>query len=169
MKNIVLIGMPATGKSTIGVILAKLLGFAFLDTDIVLSVEQKRPLSQIIADEGYDSFIELEGKVGEGIKCEGTVIATGGSMVFSEHAMLALSQNAVVVWLSTPVEELERRMVGTLADRGVAAPSKMTLQEIFEMREPLYRGYSHISIPCEGSSELTATRLRDLLLSEGLI
>lgn len=169
MKNIVLIGMPATGKSTIGVILAKLLGFNFLDTDILLSLEQKRTLSQIMAEDGYDKFIEYEGKVGKRLGCESTVIATGGSMVFSMEAMESLSKNGVFVWLDTPLDELKSRMVNTLEDRGVVTPVKMTLEEIFEMRQPLYRRYADIRFPCTGSSELVASQLRELIINEKLI
>jgi len=169
MKNIVLIGMPATGKSTVGVILAKLLGYNFIDTDILLALEQKRPLSQIISEDGYDKFIESEGKIGESLKYEKAVIATGGSMIFSENAMKSLSQSGIIIWLDTPVEELEIRMVGTLEDRGVAVPSKMTLREIFEIREPLYEKYAQLRIPCAGTSELMATRLREILINKKLI
>jgi len=167
MKNIVLIGMPAAGKSTVGVILAKLLGYDFIDTDILLALEQKRPLLQIIAQDGYESFIEYEGRIVESLKCEKTVIATGGSMVFSEKAMQALSENGIVIWLDTPVEELEKRMVGTLRERGVAAPADMTVREIFEVREPLYNKYAALRISCTGSTELAATELRDRLINKG--
>jgi len=169
MKNIILIGMPASGKSTVGVILAKLIGYNFMDTDILLAIDEGRPLSQIITQDGYDKFIELEGLVGKSIKTDKTVIATGGSMVFSEAAMKAFSADGTVVWLDTPVAELEKRLVGTLLDRGVAAPDKMTLEEIFKMREPLYRKYADYRIPCEESTELVARGLRALLLREKLI
>lgn len=169
MKNIVLIGMPAAGKSTVGVILAKLLGYNYIDTDILLALEHKRPLSQIIAEEGYERFIEYEGRIGESLKCERTVIATGGSMVFSENAMKALSENGIVIWLDAPVEELEKRMVGTLRDRGVASPVKMTVREIYEVREPLYKKYSELRLSCIGSTELAATELREKLINQKLI
>ena len=169
MKNIILIGMPATGKSTVGVILAKLIGYNFLDTDILLALEKKRPLSQIISEDGYDKFIEYEGLVGKSIKTERTVIATGGSMVFSEVAMKALRKSGTVIWLDTPVAELEKRLVGTLLDRGVATPAKMTLSEIYEMREPLYRKYADFRVPCDGVTELVALSLRALLMRENLI
>ena len=169
MKNVILIGMPATGKSTVGVILAKLLGYNFVDTDILLALEQTRPLTEIISEYGYEKFIEFEGKIGEDLRCENTVIATGGSMVFSENAMKSLSQNGIVIWLDTPVQELEKRMAGTLSDRGVVAPVKMTLHEIFEIREPLYKKYAKVRIPCEGTSELMAIRLREKLINEKLI
>lgn len=169
MKNIILIGMPATGKSTVGVILAKLIGYNFLDSDILLALEQKRPLSQIIDEDGYDKFIEFEGQVGKNIRTEKTVIATGGSMVFSSDAMKALSESGTVIWLDTPVSELEKRLVGTLEDRGVATPVKMTLSEIYEMREPLYRKYADYIVPCDGATELVATKLRKMLKDETLI
>jgi len=169
MKNIILIGMPATGKSTVGVILAKLIGYNFLDTDILLALEQKRPLSQIIDEDGYDKFIEFEGQAGKNLRTEKTVIATGGSMVFSEEAMKVLSESGTVIWLDTPVSELEKRLVGTLEDRGVATPVKMTLGEIYEMREPLYRKYADYIVPCDGVTELVATKLRKKLKDENLI
>ena len=169
MKNITLIGMPASGKSTVGVILAKLIGYNFLDTDILLALKQNRPLSEIITQDGYDKFIEFEGLIGKSIETDKTVIATGGSMVFSEAAMNALSLGGAVIWLDTPVPELEKRLVGTLLDRGVATPKPMTLAEVYEMREPLYRKYADFRLPCEGSTELTARALRDLLMREKLI
>lgn len=168
-KNIVLIGMPATGKSTVGVILAKLMGFDFLDTDILISIAEKRTLPQIIEEEGYNRFIEIEGSIGEQLKCERTVIATGGSMVFSEKAMRHLSENAVTVWLDTPVSELEKRLIGTLNDRGVATPVKMTVHEIYEMREPLYSRYANIHINCGGTTEQMAIQLREILNKDKLI
>lgn len=169
MKNIVLIGMPASGKSTVGVILAKLLGYNFLDTDILLALEQGRPLPQIIDEDGYDRFILWEGLIGEGLRCEKTVVATGGSMVFSDNAMRALSENALVVWLDAPPEELEHRMAGGLAARGVATPFEMTVAEIYAMREPLYRKYAGLRVLSAGSTEAAAQALRDRLLSEKLL
>jgi len=161
--------MPATGKSTVGVILAKMLGYDFLDADILIALAQKRPLAQIIFEEGYDNFIEIEGVIGKSIKCEKTVIATGGSMVFSEAAMKNLSENGITVWLDTPVAELENRLIGSLADRGVATPVEMSFQEIYDMREPLYRKYANLRIVCEGTTEKVATELRERLLREKLI
>ena len=161
--------MPATGKSTVGVILAKMLGYDFLDADILIALKQKRPLAQIISEEGYNKFIEIEGLIGIGIKCEKTVIATGGSMVFSEAAMKNLSENGITVWLDTPVSDLENRLIGSLADRGVATPAKMSFQEIYDMREPLYRKYADLRIACEGTTEKVATELRERLIRDRLI
>lgn len=169
MKNIVLIGMPATGKSTVGVILAKLLGYDFIDTDILLAKKQGRTLTRIIEEDGYESFIETEGCIGKSLSCENTVIATGGSMVFSESAMSALSKNGLIVWIDTPYEELERRMTGSLLDRGVAAPGKMTLRQIYEMREPLYRKYAGLHFIGSETTELSALKLCEELTKNKLL
>ena len=149
--------------------MAKLIGYDFLDTDILISITQKRTLPQIINEDGYDEFIEIEGKIGESVERERTVIATGGSMVFSKKAMRHLAENGVVIWLDTPVSELESRIIGSLNDRGVATPVKMTFREIYEMREPLYRRYADIHINCEGSSEKLANDLREKLISDKII
>ena len=163
MKNIVLIGMPATGKSTVGVILAKLIGFDFVDTDIIIAKEQHRPLPQIVEDDGYDKFIEIEGKAGLSLDCENTVIATGGSMIFSEPAMKKLSDNGIVVWLDTALDELEKRLEKTFTCRGVATPKAMTVKEIYEMRNPIYDKYSQIKVACSGTSEEVAENLKEEL------
>ena len=161
--------MPATGKSTVGVILAKLIGFNFLDADIMIAIDQNRTLTQIIVEDGYDRFIEIENSVGKKIKCERTVIATGGSMVFSEDAMKNLAENGIIVWLDTPVLELEKRIIGSLEDRGVATPVKMSFREIYEMREPLYRKYADIQISCAGTTENVVAAVRERLLQEKFI
>lgn len=166
MNNIILIGMPATGKSTVGVVLAKLMGYDFIDTDILISNSQKKPLSQIIADVGYDAFIAIEGGVGAGLYCEKTVIATGGSMVFSESAMANLRALGTLVWLDTPVEELECRVTGSLEDRGVATPSKMGFREIYEQRRPLYEKYADVRLSCKGNAEEVVSTLRMMLSEE---
>ncbi len=169
MKNIVLIGMPATGKSTVGVILAKLLGYDYIDTDILIARGENRTLTQILEQDGYDRFIEIEGAVGEHLKCEKTVVATGGSMVLSEKAMKNLSENAAVVWLDTPVKALIKRLSGTLLDRGVATKGQMSFQEIFEMREPLYRKYADLRLAATGTTQDVVLRLKERLLRENLL
>lgn len=170
MKNIVLIGMPASGKSTVGVILAKLLGFDFMDTDILLALREKRPLSRIIEEEGYEGFLKLEGAVGRELNCTDTVISTGGSMVFSEEAMENLGKIGLLIWLDAPAEELERRLSGSLAERGVAMPRPMTISEIYETRAPLYQRYAQLSFPSAGTVEQVAATLKALLTQpDGLL
>ena len=163
MDNIILIGMPGTGKSTVGVVLAKLLGYDFIDTDIVISNKEKRPLSQIIAEDGYNRFIEIEGEVGAELKCSRCVIATGGSMVFSENAMNNLKSLGTLVWLDTPLEVLEERLSKNMMERGVGTPRKMTVKEIFEVREPLYCRWSELRLPCRGDAEQVVEDLRKML------
>ena len=149
MKNIVLIGMPGTGKSTVGVVLAKYMGYDYLDTDILLSRRQQRTLPKIIETEGLERFLALEGEAGQSIECSDTVIATGGSMVFSASAMEHLRKNAIVVWLETPLDVLEARLSRTAReDRGVAAPADMTVREIYALRAPLYTKYADVRIRC---------------------
>ena len=162
MKNIVLIGMPGTGKSTVGVILAKRLGYDFIDVDILITQREKRTLPQIIEDEGIDGFLELEGQAGLSIECEKTVIATGGSMIFSDEAMCYLKENAVTIWMETPLHKLEERYErNSRQDRGVAAPGDMTLKEIYELRKPLYKQYADITIHCRKKSEYVVQQIRD--------
>lgn len=163
MDNIILIGMPATGKSTVGVVLAKLIGYDFIDTDILISKDQGRPLSLIIAQDGYDRFIEIEGKAGAGLSCEKTVVATGGSMVFSENAMKNLSSRGKIVWIDSPLPELEKRVLGSLEERGVATPEKMTLRQIFDLRRPLYEKYADVRIDGTESTEAVVLLIREKL------
>ena len=163
MDNIILIGMPATGKSTVGVVLAKLVGYDFIDTDILISKSEGRPLSRIIAEEGYDRFIEIEGRAGAELRCEKTVVATGGSMVFSESAMINLSSQGVVVWIAPPLPELEKRVSGSLEERGVATPKKMTMSEIYDLRRPLYEKYADIMIDGTENAETVVSQIREKL------
>ena len=151
-RNIVLIGMPGTGKSTAGVILAKQLGYEFVDTDLLLIKRAGKTLPEIMAECGVDGFLKLEGQVGESIRCEKSVIATGGSMVFSESAMKNLCKNNVVVWLDTELSVLEERL-GSSAGRGIAAAPGTTVAEIFHVRKPLYEKYADIHIHCTGNTD----------------
>ena len=161
MKNIVLIGMPGTGKSTVGVILAKRLGYDFIDVDILITQREKRTLPQLIEDEGIDGFLKLEGQAGLSIECDRTVIATGGSMIFSDDAMRHLKADAITIWLETPLHKLvERYKRNSRQDRGVAAPGDMTIKEIYELRKPLYKKYSDITIHCRKQSEYVVQQIR---------
>jgi len=168
MKNIVLIGMPGTGKSTVGVILAKRLGFDYIDTDILISQKEKRTLPQIIAEDGIENFLRAEGCAGLSVECESTVIATGGSMIFSPDAMNHLAKNGITIWLETPLNELETRYArNSRHDRGVAAPESMTIADIYAIRKPLYEKYATITIHCEENTEGVVQQVRDAI--EGLL
>ena len=161
MKNLILIGMPGTGKSTVGVILAKRLGYDFVDTDILISRTAGRTLPDILSNEGIDRFLELEGRVGTELRRETSVIATGGSMIFSDSAMENLKKDGLTVWLETPVEVIEKRLEDTRVSRGVAAPGHMTVRQIYAQREPVYRRYADIRIPCSEGTDNVVNAVLD--------
>ena len=154
MKNVILIGMPVTGKSTVGVILAKRIGYDFLDEDIAITLKDGRQLSEIIEQEGIDRFLEIEGEVGLSIEAEKTVIATGGSAVFSDAAMRHFKENGICVWLETPIAVLEERLING---------SEMTLSDIYALREPLYKKYADIRIVCDCDADGVAHKIKEKL------
>ncbi len=162
MRNLVLIGMPGTGKSTIGYVLAKKLGFRLIDTDTLLKEKHKRSLPQIIADEGLETFLQWEEAEGKQLVCDRCVVATGGSMVYSDAAMRNLKKLGVVVWLDTPMEELERR-VARSGDRGIAAPKGTSLAVLDAQRRPLYERFADIRVSCKGYKNVVADRIIEML------
>ena len=149
MKNIVLIGMPGTGKSTVGVLVAKSLLMDFVDTDLLIQKEYSCSLCDIIEKEGIDSFIDIENRVIAKTQFTSSVIATGGSAVYGKEAMEKLSENGIVVYIKTPLRELEKRLKN-IHTRGVAMKKGTTVAELMAEREPLYERYAHITADCEG-------------------
>lgn len=145
MNNIVLIGMPGVGKSTVGVILAKELGYQFVDADLLIQKREKRLLKEIIASEGVDGFIEIENQVNASIEAEQTVIATGGSVVYGTEAMKHLKEIATVVYLKLSYRALRKRL-GDLKNRGVVLRDGQTLKDLYEERVALYEKYADITI-----------------------
>lgn len=145
MNNVTLIGMPGSGKSTIGVILAKALGYQFLDTDLVIQKQEKRKLSQIIAQEGPERFKEIENKVNASVDVTETVIAPGGSVIYCEEAMKHLRSIGKVVYLKISLESLSKRL-GNLRGRGVLLKEGQTLKDLYEERVPLYEKYADIVV-----------------------
>ncbi|MBR5682298.1 MAG: shikimate kinase [Ruminococcus sp.] len=148
-KNIVLIGMPGVGKSTVGVILAKLLGCRFIDTDIVIQEHEKKLLKEIIAEKGIDGFIETENHILSGLKAEKAVIATGGSVVYGGEAMKNLSGNGIIVYLKLDYGKLKYRL-GNIKNRGVVIREGQSLSGLYKERVPLYEKYSDIIIDENG-------------------
>ena len=145
MDNVILIGMPGVGKSTLGVLLAKALGYRFLDTDLVLQAQEGRLLREIIAAEGIDGFLALEGRVCGSLQADRSVIATGGSVVYSPEA----------------------RRLGSLKKRGVILRPGQTLKTLYQERTPLYAQYAHLTVDCGGqdveqSVALILQRLREM-------
>ena len=148
MANIVLIGMPGCGKSTVGVLLAKALQMDFVDTDIVLQQQQGKKLQEIINQVGNDAFLKMEEDCVRGLACDQTVVATGGSVVYGKEAMRRLHENGLVVYIRLPYEEIERRL-SNLATRGVTLKKGQTLRNLYDERIPLYEKYAHVVIDAE--------------------
>ena len=157
MRNIVLIGMPGAGKSTVGVVLAKRLGFRFLDSDLVIQERYGKLLEELIRAHGVEGFWKIEEEVNASLDCDRTVIATGGSAIYGERAMEILSEQGTIVYLRLPYEEIASR-VGDLNARGVTVRQGQTLKELYEERLPLYEKYADVTIDCEGKE------LREIVL-----
>ena len=149
MNNIVLIGMPGAGKSTVGVILAKVLGYRFLDSDLLIQEQEKRLLKDIIEEDGLDGFIRIENRINSTITAERTVIATGGSVIYGREAMEHLREIADVVYIKLRYETLEERL-DNIRQRGVVLRRGQDLRGLYEERCPLYEQYAHIIIEAEG-------------------
>lgn len=148
-ENIVLIGMPGAGKSTVGVVLAKRLGCRFLDSDLVIQERFGKLLHELIEENGVKGFWKIENDVNASLKTEGTVIATGGSVIYGREAMEHLRQIGRVVYLKLPYEEVAERL-GDLNARGVTLLPGQTLKDLYEERVPLYEKYAHVTIDCDG-------------------
>lgn len=148
-NNIILIGMPGCGKSTTGVVLAKTMGYDFLDCDLLIQNEKGKKLAEIIAENGTEGFNRIEEEVNCSIDVSNTVISTGGSAVYGHRAMTHFRKNGYIVFLKVKCEELERRL-GSLEERGVSIKEGQTLEDLFEERRPLYEKYADIVIEPEG-------------------
>jgi shikimate kinase len=148
-KNIILIGMPGAGKSTVGVILAKTLGMTFIDTDIAIQERAGRLLQEIIDTEGPDAFLLAEEETILSLRCRNCVIATGGSVVFSKKAMDRLKKEGVVVYLKISFDEMVQRLKN-ITTRGIVLIAGQSLSEMYRQRVPLYEQYADITVDCEG-------------------
>ena len=151
MKNIVLIGMPGVGKSTAGVVLAKVLGYEFIDADLIIQQQEGKLLREIIAEVGTDGFIEVENRVNSQIE----VIATGGSVVYGKEAMQHLREIGTVVYLKVSYDILEKRL-HDIKGRGVVLKDGQDLRGLYEERVPLYEKYADITV-CEDNLNVEQT------------
>lgn len=151
MDNIVLIGMPGSGKSTLGVVLAKMLGYGFVDSDLIIEEEEQRLLHEIIAQDGIDGFNAIENRVNSQIDCHHKVIATGGSAVYGAEAMEHLGTIGTIVYLKWSLEELATHL-GDLSERGVVLKPGQDLTSLYAERCPLYEKYADLTVDCEGDS-----------------
>ncbi len=159
MKNIVLIGMPGAGKSTVGVVLAKMLCKEFVDTDLLLQKQEGKKLSDIISAVGTDGFKELEGELCAAFDGRNCVIATGGSAVYSEKGMTALKENALCIYLKADYETLAKRL-GDLSKRGVVFEKGQNLRSIYDERAYLYEKYADVTVDVSaGSIEQTLEKI----------
>lgn len=148
MDNIVLIGMPGAGKSTIGVVLAKSMGFKFIDSDLLIQEREGKLLHEIISQSGDEGFRKIENDVNSSIDVTNAVIATGGSVVYGKEAMEHLKKIGTVVYLKHNYDEIEKRL-GDLGKRGVTIKSGQTLADLYNERIPLYEKYADIVIDCD--------------------
>jgi shikimate kinase len=168
-NNIVLIGMPGVGKSTIGVILAKILAYHFLDSDLVIQEREGRRLHQIISEEGTDGFLKIENDVNASLNVERTIIATGGSAIYGKEAMEHLKEIGEVVYLKADYETIEKRL-GNLEKRGVALKNGQTLKDLYEERTKLYELYADVTVDEKGlgTEETIGAVLRGLNLLDDI-
>lgn len=155
MKNIIFIGMPASGKSTIGVVVAKRLGYDFIDADLLIQKQEGRLLKDIIEEKGIEGFLEIEDRVNAQIEVDRAVIAPGGSVVYCENAMKHYKEIGKVVYLQTSYEMIEQR-IGDAEKRGVVLKEGQTLRSLYEERKVLFEKYADIII-CEDGLTLDQT------------
>ena len=150
-SNVVLIGMPAAGKSTVGVILAKRLGYSFVDVDLLIQEQTGKLLREIIAEEGDDGFLRIEEEVNAGLDVVHSMIAPGGSVIYGAKAMAHLQEIGTIVYLKLTYDDLEKRL-GNLKDRGVVLKDGMTLRDLYEERRAYYEQYAEITIDETGKT-----------------
>ena len=150
-NNIVLIGMPGAGKSTIGVVLAKALGYKFIDSDLVIQEHTGLLLHEIIEKKGLDEFNKIENKINASLDVTNSVVATGGSVIYGKEAMEHLKQIGTVIYLKLSLKSISDRL-GDLNQRGVSIKKGQTLEDLYNERTPLYEKYADITIDCDNHS-----------------
>lgn len=148
-KNVVLIGMPGAGKSTVGVVVAKKLGFRFVDSDLVIQEKYGKLLHELIEEHGIEGFWELENEVNASLSMERAVIATGGSVCYEAEAMEHLGKIGTMVYLELSYDSLRERL-GDLNARGVTLRPNQSLEDLYKERIPLYEKYAKVTVNCEG-------------------
>lgn len=161
--NIILIGMPGCGKSTAGVVLAKFLGYDFVDTDIVIQEKTGKLLHELIAEHGQEGFTQLEEEINAAVCPHRSVIAPGGSVIYGPKAMKHFQEIGMIIYLKLPYEELAERL-GNLTSRGVVLKNGQTLQDLYLERVPYYEKYADIIIEESGMSvEETIEEIRRIM------
>ena len=163
-NNIILIGMPGAGKSSLGVVLAKRRNMAFCDTDLLLQEGANQLLSEIISERGIDGFQEYENYILSGLECENTLISTGGSAVYGTSAMEHFKKIGTVVFLDCSFKELTKRLGSDLKARGVTIKEGMTLEDLYEERQPLYEHWADYTLDTSEMNMREAIEALDELL-----
>lgn len=162
MSNIILIGMPASGKSTVGVVVAKRLGYEFVDTDLLIQKQEKRLLKEIIEQEGNDGFLAIENQVNRDLEVDHAVISPGGSVVYCEEAMEHFKKIGKVVYLKAPFEEINRR-ISNAKNRGVVLKEGQTLKDLYEERIKMFEKYADVTVEEDGAGlEETIDRVLEI-------
>lgn len=149
MQNIILIGMPGAGKSTTGIVLAKKIGYRFIDSDLLIQEKYGMLLQDIIEKNGTEGFNQIENNVNSLIKADKSVIATGGSVIYGKEAMQHLKSIGKIIYLELPFNEINNRL-GNLEKRGVSIKKNQTLKSLYDERIPLYEKYADIILHCKG-------------------
>ena len=158
-KNITFIGMPGAGKSTVGVVVAKLLCMTFIDADLLIQNKQKKRLSKIIEEVGNEGFLKIENDVLADLNVHNSVISTGGSAIFGKSAMEHLKNVSTVVYIKVPFDILEKRLKN-LKRRGVVLEEGQTLRDVFDIRSPLYEKYADIVIEVDNDMDIQDTAMK---------
>jgi shikimate kinase len=143
--NIILIGMPGSGKTTIGTELSEKIGYGYIDSDSVIVAREGKRLNEIIAERGREAFLDIEAKINSELCASRCVIATGGSVIYRDYAMQTLKEKGIIVYLKVSYEEIAKRL-GDLRKRGVALKEGFTLKDLYEERAPLYEKYADIVV-----------------------
>ena len=155
MDNIILIGMPAVGKSTVGVVVAKRLGYRFIDTDILIQEEEEKLLKDIIAEKGIDGFLEIEDRINAKVIAKHSVISPGGSVVYCENAMKHYKEIGKIVYLKASFETISRRLKNARR-RGVVLKDGQSLKDLYDERVELFERYADVTV-CEDGLKLEQT------------
>lgn len=164
MQNVILIGMPGSGKTTVGTYLSELIGYGYIDSDSVIVAREGMRLPEIIEKKGTEAFLDIEAKVNSEICASRCVIATGGSVIYREKALTALKKIGTVVYLKLSYEEIDRRL-GDLKARGVALKDGFTLKDLYEERVPLYEKYADVTVCLDGLTvEQSAQAVKEQIL-----
>ena len=148
MNNVILIGMPGSGKSTVGVLLAKMAGLDFIDSDLLIQKAVGKRLFEIIEEKGNDEFLKIENRINSEINVHNSVIATGGSAVYCKEAMEHLKTLGRVVYIKVPLAEIKRR-IGDFSTRGIVIKNGNSIEDLFAERVPLYEKYADITLECD--------------------